>query len=141
MHITITFRTTSDFEGTLGLNVRKSYTTNNQTSITMRKNELETTTILVNRTKSAFNSTTNFEFPEDTSVNTTYNFSENVFTLDVIIDRSSIETFFFGGLYSITNLVLGNKDDNGIEVVISDESKAWVDSLYVHMLSKAVPFK
>jgi len=103
---------------------------------------LNTTTIMVNRTKSIYNdSGSNFLFSDDKKVNTSYKFNETTFNLSVIVDRSSVEAFFFDGLYSITNLVLWNKTAKGIELFVSDNSGAWIDTLRVTVLNKAVPFK
>jgi len=126
----------------LGINVRKNYSDGNQTTISLECNEKNTTTILVNRTKSVYNdSESNFRFEEDKKVNTSFKFNETSFNLSIIVDRSSVEAFFFDGLYSITNLVFGDSKAKGIELFVSDDSKAWIDTLRVTVLTKAVPFK
>lgn len=61
-------------------------------------------------------------------------------SLEVLIDRSSIETFFFEGMYAMTNLVYP-KDENatGIEIFATDPTIS-VKKIYITILKKSTPF-
>jgi len=59
--------------------------------------------------------------------------------IQVLVDRSSVEAFFFGGLDSMTNLALGSEDCTGMVVFIDDSKNAYVEKLTITVLQKTVP--
>ncbi len=94
--------------------------------------------IWVDRTHSGYTSFSE-DFPKLKSFETNYDMAnENLFQLDVLIDRSSVEAFFFGGLYSMTNLVFPGLADTGIQVWINDETEIQVENLVITVLEKSM---
>jgi sucrose-6-phosphate hydrolase SacC (GH32 family) len=66
--------------------------------------------------------------------------SAGLIKLNVIIDRSSVEAFFFDGLYSMTNLVFSPIEAKGISVWIDDPSLVSLDYFGIIALNRSAPF-
>jgi sucrose-6-phosphate hydrolase SacC (GH32 family) len=64
---------------------------------------------------------------------------EETIKMEVLLDRSSVEAYFFGGLYSMTNLALGDDKCNGVVLFIDDYDNAYVDTLRVTVLQRTTP--
>lgn len=47
-------------------------------------------------------------------------------SLDLLVDKTSAETFFFDGMYSMTNLIFPNENSKGIEIFIDNEDKVTI---------------
>ena len=67
-----------------------------------------------------------------------FNVSQRKVNMDILIDRNSIETFMFDGMYSMSNLVFSA--ESGIQVFTRDPYVT-VDRLSISVLNKTVPFR
>jgi fructan beta-fructosidase len=95
-------------------------------------------TIFVDRSHSGY-TTFSKDFPKLKSVETKYDIAnENRFHLNVLIDKSSVEAYFFEGLYSMTNLVFPGLADTGVQIWINDETELYVENLVITVLSKSM---
>ena len=63
--------------------------------------------------------------------------NEPVIKLEAIIDKSSVEAFFFGW-YSMTNLVFTDDSNKGIELWVSDPEKVQVKEVKIKVLEKSM---
>lgn len=74
-------------------------------------------------------------------LNTDYKTVENrQVILEVIIDKSSVEAFFFDGMYSMTNLIYPDESQRGIEIFPDNDERITIDELFITVLKPAVPF-
>lgn len=58
----------------------------------------------------------------------------------MLLDKSSVEAYFFGGLYSMTNLALADDLSTGFVLFNDDSNNAYLEKLTVTVLSKTTPF-
>ena len=68
--------------------------------------------------------------------------STSIFEATFVIDRSSIEAFFFGGIYSMSAFIPADTNQSGIEIIIEegDGGIIYVDELKIQELNKTVPY-
>lgn len=57
--------------------------------------------------------------------------------MEVIIDKTSIEAFFFDGMYSMTNLIFPEEFQKNIQIFANDEEKLNVLTLQLTILKRA----
>lgn len=94
--------------------------------------------IWVDRSKSGYTAF-NGAFPELKSVETDYDIAHGLYySINVLIDRSSVEAYFFDGIYSMTNLVFPSVTNKGVEIWINDENEIEVQSIVINVLEKSM---
>ena len=130
LYIEAIFKKTKNFDGTLGMYLKTDFKKSYTAVLVKSPNK-----VIVKREYEGI------DFMEELKpLETDFDFeNEDTVQIQVLVDRSSVEAFFFGGLDSMTNLALSNETCSGMVIFIDDINNTYVEKLSITVLQKTVP--